>query len=99
MELAELNRDKAEYAKQVLGSIRGITVLNGAPTFNEFTLALPRDPRQVVERLLAWGVAAGVPLGDHYREMENCLVVTVTEKRTREEINALAAGMEEALWS
>jgi glycine dehydrogenase subunit 1 len=98
-ELAGLNRDKAEYAKQVLGSIRGITVLNGEPTFNEFTLALPRDPRQVVERLLARGVAAGVPLGDHYREMENCLVVTVTEKRTREEINALAAGMEEALWS
>ena len=98
-ELAGLNRDKAEYAKQVLGSIRGITVLNGAPTFNEFTLELPRDPRQVVERLLARGVAAGVPLGDHYREMENCLVVTVTEKRTREEIDALAAGMEEALWS
>ena len=98
-ELAGLNRDKAEYAKQVLGSIRGITVLNGAPTFNEFTLELPRDPRQVVERLLARGVAAGVPLGDHYREMENCLVVTVTEKRTREEINALAAGMEESLWS
>lgn len=98
-ELAGLNRDKAEYAKQVLGSIRGITVLNGAPTFNEFTLALPRDPREVVERLLARGVAAGVPLGDLYWEMENCLVVTVTEKRTREEINALAAGMEEALWS
>jgi glycine dehydrogenase subunit 1 len=98
-ELAVLNRDKAEYAKQVLGSIRGIGVLNGAPTLNEFTLSLPKDSREVVEKLLARGFAAGVPLGDHYREMENCLVVTVTEKRTREEIDALAAGMEETLWS
>jgi glycine dehydrogenase subunit 1 len=98
-ELAALNRDKAEYAKQVLGSIRGIGVLNGAPTFNEFTLKLPGDPREVVGKLLGRGMAAGVPLGTWYRNMENCLVVTVTEKRTREEIDSLATGMEEALWS
>ncbi len=98
-QLAGLNYDKAEYAKGVLGSIRGVTVLNSAPTFNEFTLALPRDSRKVVETILARGMAAGVPLGSWYREMERCVVVTVTEKRTRKEIDALAAGMEEALWS
>jgi glycine dehydrogenase subunit 1 len=97
MDLAALNRNKAEYARQVLGSIRGVSVLNSAPTFNEFTLALPRDSREVVETLLDRGIAAGVPLGGYYREMENCLVVTVTEMRTKEEIDALAAGLEEVL--
>jgi glycine dehydrogenase subunit 1 len=96
-ELARLNYDKAEYAKTVFGGIKGVSVLNIAATFNEFTLVLPRDAAQVTERLLAAGIAAGVPLGKYYREMDNCLVVTVTEKRTREEIDAFAARLEEVL--
>ncbi len=98
-ELAGLNRDKAEYAKGVLGAVRGVEVLNSAPTFNEFTLKLPMDAAAVVERLLDRGIAAGVPLGGCSGEMKNCMVVTVTEKRTREEIDEFAVALEEALWS
>ncbi|KAF0220490.1 MAG: glycine dehydrogenase subunit [Geobacteraceae bacterium] len=98
-ELAKLNYDKAEYAKEVLGAIRGVSVLNVATTFNEFTLALPKDAAGVVEGLLREGIAAGVPAGLYYPEMDHCLVVTVTEKRTRQEIGALAKQLEGALWS
>jgi len=98
-ELATLNRDKAEYAKGVLVGVRGISVWNRTPTFNEFTLTLPQDARKVVEKLLSRGIAGGVPLGDWFRGMEQCLVVTVTEKRSREEIDALAENLEDALWS
>ena len=41
-ELARLNYDKAEYAKGLLGKVRGVKVINNSPTFNEFTLALPK---------------------------------------------------------
>ncbi|HEY6871300.1 MAG TPA: aminomethyl-transferring glycine dehydrogenase subunit GcvPA [Geobacteraceae bacterium] len=98
-ELARLNYDKAEYAKAVLGKVKGVTVVNRAPTFNEFTLALPQAADAVVARLLDAGMAAGVPLGACYPGMENCLVVTVTEKRSRQEIDRLAAKLEEVLWS
>ena len=98
-ELARLNYDKAMYAKGVLGALRGVSVVNGAPTFNEFTLALPCDAGKVVERLIASGMAAGVPLGSYHPGMGNHLVVTVTEKRTRREIDFLAARLEEAIWS
>jgi glycine dehydrogenase subunit 1 len=98
-ELARLNFDKAEYAKGILGGVKGVSVLNDGPTFNEFTLAFPGESYSVVEKLLARGIAAGVPLGDFYPGLEHCLVVTVTEKRTRGEIDALAAGIEEVLWS
>jgi glycine dehydrogenase subunit 1 len=97
VELARLNYDKAEFAKAALGAIKGVSVLNIATTFNEFTLALPKDAGPVVARLLAAGIAAGVPLGPYYPGMENCLVVTVTEKRTREEIERLAENLEVAL--
>jgi glycine dehydrogenase subunit 1 len=98
-ELASLNYDKAQYAKELLGKIKGVSVLNAGATFNEFVLALPKPAAQVVEQLLEKKVAAGVPLGSYFPGMENALVVTVTEKRTKAEIDALAGLLEEALWS
>jgi glycine dehydrogenase subunit 1 len=87
--LARLNRDKAEYAKAQLIKIPGVTVLQSAVTFNEFTLFLPKNAGGVVADLLERGIAAGVPLGQYYEGSENCLVVTVTEKRTKKEIDRL----------
>ncbi len=96
-EMARLNRSKAEYAKGVLARIPGVSVVGSGPTFNEFVISLPRPAGPVVEKLLARGVAAGVPLGEYYAGMENCLVVTVTEKRSRDEIELLARELEVAL--
>ena len=96
-ELAGLNLDKAEYAKSVFSAIKGVSVLNAGATFNEFVLALPQGGAQVVEALLASGIAAGVPLGSYYAGMDNAIVVTVTEKRTKAEIDRLASLLEETL--
>ncbi|MFZ2949819.1 MAG: aminomethyl-transferring glycine dehydrogenase subunit GcvPA [Desulfuromonadaceae bacterium] len=96
-ELARLNRDKAEYAKAQLSKIPGVTVLQSAVTFNEFTLLLPKNADRVVEVLLGQGIAAGVPLGQYYDGLENGLVVTVTEKRSRKEIDLFVKKLEVAL--
>ncbi|MBW4057159.1 MAG: aminomethyl-transferring glycine dehydrogenase subunit GcvPA [Proteobacteria bacterium] len=96
-DLARLNRDKAEYAKGQLAKISGVTVLQSAVTFNEFTLSLPKQAATVVTALLAHGIAAGVPLGQYYEGSENCMVVTVTEKRTRKEIDLFVKELEVAL--
>lgn len=98
-ELARLNYDKAQYAKSVLGAVKGVSLVTAGATFNEFTLRLPGDAAAVIERLLAEGIAAGVPLGRWYPGMESCLVVTVTEKRTRAEIDMLAARLKEVACS
>jgi glycine dehydrogenase subunit 1 len=96
-DLARLNRDKAEYAKALLTRIPGVTVLQSAVTFNEFTLVLPKNADGVVTALLARGIAAGVPLGQYYKGSDNCLVVTVTEKRTKKEIDTFAKELEVTL--
>ena len=96
-ELARLNRDKAEYAKGLLSAINGVRVLQSAVTFNEFTLVLPKNAAAVVTTLLDQGIAAGVPLGEYYAGAENHLVVTVTEKRTKKEIDLLVKALEVAL--
>jgi hypothetical protein len=69
-EMAQLNLDKAEYAKQLLSKIKGVEVKRSAPTFNEFTVHLPKDASEVVAAMMKKGFAAGFPLGRYYPGME-----------------------------
>jgi glycine dehydrogenase subunit 1 len=96
-DMAALNRDKAEYAKARLAEIPGVTVLQSAPTFNEFTISLSKPAGAVVTGMLKEGIAAGVPLGNYYENSEYALVVTVTEKRSKKEIDHFAKLLEAAL--
>ena len=96
-EMAQLNLDKAEYMKQVLSTIKGVEVKRSAPTFNEFTVHLPKDASQVVAAMMKKGFAAGFPLGRYYPGMERYLLVAVTEKRTKEEIDRYAKALQEEL--
>ena len=93
-DLARQNYDKSEYAKSCLANLPGVTVLQTAPTFNEFTIALPKPAEQVVAALLTKGIAAGLPLGPLYEGSENMMVVTVTEKRSKREIDLLVKELE-----
>ncbi|HEY3490216.1 MAG TPA: aminomethyl-transferring glycine dehydrogenase subunit GcvPA [Candidatus Deferrimicrobiaceae bacterium] len=99
VELAHQNRDKAEYAKGALTAIRGVTAIAREPSFNEFTLRLPSRAEDAVAALLRRGIAAGVPLAPWYPGSEKDLVITVTEKRSKVEIDRLAQELEKVLWS
>lgn len=96
-EMAQLNLDKAEYAKQLLSAIKGVEVKRSAPTFNEFTVHLPVDASRVVAAMMQKGFAAGFPLGRYYPGMERYLLVAVTEKRTKAEIDRYAKALQEVL--
>ncbi|MBF0330556.1 MAG: aminomethyl-transferring glycine dehydrogenase subunit GcvPA [Candidatus Omnitrophica bacterium] len=96
-ELAQLNLDKAEFARQELAKIPGVEVKRSSPTFNEFTVRLPKNAADVVEAMIPRGFAAGFPLGRYYPGMENYLLVAVTEKRTKDEIVAFAKALAEVL--
>ena len=52
MELARQNRDKAEYAKRALAAVRGVTIPFNGPTFNEFSIRLPKRADDVVTSLV-----------------------------------------------
>jgi len=98
-ELARLNYQKAEFAKATLGNVSGVEVKRSAPTFNEFTVCLPKNADEVVYRMINKGFACGFPLGRFYKGLDNYLLVAVTEKRTKEEIMQFANSLEAALCS
>jgi glycine dehydrogenase subunit 1 len=95
--LAELNYDKAEFAKSVLEKVPGVVVKRTSPTFNEFTLCLAKNADDVVHRMIDKGFAAGFPLGRFYKGLDNYLLMAVTEKRTKEEILRFGDSLEAVL--
>jgi glycine dehydrogenase subunit 1 len=94
VKVGELCAAKAHYAAERLTRIPGVSLTFGAPFFKEFTLTLPKAPDRVVARLAKEGILAGVPLKTLDRKRARCLLVAVTEKRTRDEIDAFAAALE-----
>ncbi len=98
-ELAQLNLDKAEFTRREIEKIPGVQVKRSSPTFNEFTVVLPKDASLVVEAMIAKGFAAGFPLGRYYPGMEKCMIVAVTEKRTKEEILSYTQSLKDVLCS
>jgi len=98
-ELARQNFEKAEQTKALLAQIKGVEVKQSSPTFNEFTVVLPRNPVEVVVKMIAKGFAAGFPLARYYPQMKDYMLVAVTEKRTKQEIAGYAQALEAALWS
>jgi glycine dehydrogenase subunit 1 len=98
-QLASLNHSKAVAAADRLSQVRGVELISGT-FFNEFTLRLPREARPVVRAMAEKDVLGGVSLGRLYpgaEALENGLVVAVTETNTHEDVEALAAALEEAL--
>jgi glycine dehydrogenase subunit 1 len=87
--LALINLEKAEQLKTMLKGIKGIEVKPGA-TFNEFTVKLPGAAADFVKKMKEKGIMAGIPASLYYPDKKNELIVSVTEKRTMQELNDYA---------
>lgn len=81
---------KSRYLAEQLAATERFEVAFATPTFKEFVV---RDREGRIDKLIADGLAAGylvgVPLGRFYPELADCLLIAVTEKRTREELDRL----------
>ena len=97
VEVGELSAAKAHYAAERLTKIPGVSLRFAAPFFKEFTLKLPVSPDRVVGKLLKQRILGGVPLKRFDKSLGDCLLVAVTERRTRAEIDAFADALAKAV--
>ncbi|MCU4184700.1 aminomethyl-transferring glycine dehydrogenase subunit GcvPA [Acidiferrimicrobium sp. IK] len=93
------------YAREAVLAIPGVAPLTGGPVLREFAVKLPVDPAVAVDRMAEEGFLAGVPVGlrdgvtvaPDDPAGERGLLVAVTERRTRTEIDAYAAALEKVV--
>ena len=96
-ETAELCVRKAHHAAEQLTKIPGVSLRFRTPFAKEFTLKLPGDVPMLLAKLRDAGYHAGLPLGRWYPALADCVSVAVTEKRTKAEIDGLAATLQSNL--
>jgi len=94
-EVCALSYRNAHRLAELLTDVSGYRLRFAAPFFQEFVLRCPGDARQVRDALLAKGILAGLPLGDHFDRMEDCLLVCATETKTPVELEHYAQALRE----
>ena len=99
-EIALRSARGARYCRDSLLAIPGVEPFATAPVVREFALRLPAPAPLVVDRLVEEGFLAGIPLVGDFGDFggdDHGLLVAVTERRTRDEIDAFAAAFEKAV--
>ena len=75
----------------------GVELLHEAPVAREFAVRLDAPVAAVLDRVSEQGIAAGYPLGREYPEYEDGLLVAITERRSRDDIDRLADALARAI--
>ena len=86
------------YLLDSLSGVGGVTLAVEAPVLREVALRTEVEASVVIDRMLEEGFLAGIALGEGYEgsDLQGCLLVAVTERRTREEIDAFVRALGKA---
>ncbi len=93
-EQAETCMALGEYAKDRLGLPLSFP---DQTTFKEFAVRVRRSATEVIREARARGVHPGYALGRDYAGLDDAILVAVTEQRTPEDVDRLAAVLGEVL--
>jgi glycine dehydrogenase subunit 1 len=89
-EVAELSLQKAHYAFDRITAAKGGEKVFAAPFFKEFAVRLRKDVAAANRELWQAKIVGGLDLGRYYPELEKCMLICVTENRSKGEIDLLA---------
>lgn len=84
---------KAQYAYKELTKLQGCEKVLASPFFKEFVIRLNKPIATVNTLLLEKGIIGGLDLGQYYPDMKNCMLLCVTEKRSKDDIDRLVSEM------
>lgn len=95
-EVSNLCYQKAHFAAEQVGQVEGFTsAFPETPFFHEFVVKSEKPVADVLEWLRDHDILGGYDLGQDYPELKGHLMIAVTEKISREDIEYLVAVLEE----
>ncbi len=92
-EVARLCLQKAHYARDQVTQVAGYSAPFTGPFFKEFVVKGPGTLKDANAKLAGRKMLVGPDLGGAYPELSGCFLVAVTERRTKADIDGLAAGL------
>jgi glycine dehydrogenase subunit 1 len=106
--VAALCRDKAAYLRKRIADAAPSIRTPERAVFNEFIVELPIDADECVKAMLKRGFAAGIPVKNYYLgevsnysdgdcRTDNTLLIAVTEKRTKKELDDYADNLRDVV--
>lgn len=87
IDLANLCIQKSHYLSEKISMIKGFSIKYNKPFFKEFVVSTPKPPEEIINSLCEKKIFAGIDLKNYG---EDGLLIAVTEKRTKEEIDNFA---------
>lgn len=92
--VAELSYHKAHYAAGLIAKLDGYQVVASGPFFKEFVVRCPQPVSRINQALMDdYGILGGYDLGQDYPELENHMLLCVTEMNSRAEIEELVDAL------
>jgi len=86
-EVARQSHAHAAYLRAGIAALPGFTVPHAGPFFHEFVVKTPIPAVDLVARLAARGIFAGVPLSRYFRGHDHELLVCATEVNRKAEMD------------
>ncbi len=96
IELAELCLSKTVYLAERIANLPGHRIVSKLPVFNELTIEVPESASQVLERLASMGILGGIDLGRVHASRARQILLAVTEKHSREDLDRLVVALASA---
>jgi glycine dehydrogenase subunit 1 len=93
VELATLMLQRTAYARERLSAVEGVELLHDQPVFREFAITVQAPVGRVIESCRSRGINPGYALARDYPEYADALLVAITERRTRADIDRLAEAL------
>ena len=85
--VANLCLQKSHYLAKQLNQVAGLELLFKQSFFKEMAVKCPVSPKIIIDKMLEKGIFAGIDLGRFDYGLEHGLLIAVTEKRTKQDMD------------
>jgi glycine dehydrogenase subunit 1 len=101
LQVAKASHHNTNLLVSKLQSVNGVTVRSPKTIFHEFVIELDRNVAGVIDLMAEQGVLAGFDLSPYYSEaysdLDNCLLVCVTEVKVEADLDLFVESLKRAL--
>lgn len=93
--VADLCFQKAHYTAEMISGIHGFEIVNSHPFFHEFVVKCPKSIQDINKYLLDHDIIGGFDLSQTFPELQNHMLIAITEKIRKHEIDFLCEVLKE----